>query len=206
MRFYDGLLGHDPDIFYNSTGHRCKELSELNFRNYILFAGDNIGLGLDKPIEETYPYLVAKSLGVDYYNLSIFNGGLDAIKLNLIAWFSTFKEKPKAVIISCEFINSLLCSLDGQTFFAGHLEDENIIELMNAGNTTGFFNARNEMANKHLNKVITSPIFQIKLPEKEVIFRENILDIDYQGDIYDYVKLADTVIPFVKQTFTKVRP
>lgn len=206
MRFYDGLLGHDPDIFYNSTGHRCKELSELNFRNYVLFAGDNVGLGLDKPIEETYPYLVANSLKMDYYNLSIFNGGLDATKVNLISWFTRFKEKPKAVVISCEFINSMLCTKDNVNYWAGDLNDEYVSAMMTAGNESGFFTCRNIMATVQLNSVITCPVFQVVFPNKEPIIKENIFNTLHEGPIYDYSAIANKLVSSIKGTFISVRP
>lgn len=206
MRFYDHLLGHDPETFYNSTGHRCKELSELNFRNYILFAGDNIGLGLDKPIEETYPYLVAKSLKMDYYNLSIFNGGLDATKVNLISWFSNVKERPKALVVSCEFINSTICTQDNINFYPGDLNDEYISDYMTAANYTGFFHGKNLVSSIQLNALINCPIFQVIYPDREPIFKENSFDINHDEGLYDYAAIANKIIASMKNTFKKVRP
>jgi hypothetical protein len=80
------LRNWESNVNLNSYGHRCKELSELNLHNYILFVGDNICLSYHLPIEETFPYIVSKKLNVDYYNLSIFNGGIEAIKFNLLSW------------------------------------------------------------------------------------------------------------------------
>jgi len=116
MQFYDNLLGHELSLDFNSRGHRCKEIEELDQRKYFLFVGDNISLGLGTPIEETYPYLISKKFNTDYYNLSIFNGGLDAIKYNLLAWNSVVKVPPKAIIISTEFLNSFLVSNKNYTF------------------------------------------------------------------------------------------
>ena len=32
MQFYDNLLGHDLADIFNSRGHRCKEIEEINER------------------------------------------------------------------------------------------------------------------------------------------------------------------------------
>ena len=117
MQFYNGLLGHDPSEYFNSSGHRCKELKDVDLHKYILFAGDNVGVDLSKPVEETYPYLISQRLKMDYYNLCVFNGGLDAIKFNLISWFQLVPQKPKMIIISTEFLNSIITSDHNHSFF-----------------------------------------------------------------------------------------
>ncbi len=179
MRFVDGLLGHDPDNIYNSHGHRCKELSELNLRNYILFVGDNAGLELDKPIEETVPYLTAKELGVDYYNLCVFNGGSDAIKFNLFSWMFRF-PKPKAIIVASEFINSLLISDPNQSFIsAADLSDDMVTDAINAANNNGFFNARHYMLDTLISNTIQIPIYQLTIKEKLKVLSKTAIDIDH---------------------------
>ena len=160
MQFYGSFLGHDPGIDFNSYGHRCKELKDINLQNYILFAGDNIGVGLGTAIEKTYPYLVAQKLKLDYYNLCIYNGGLDALRYNLITWFTKIKQRPRAVIVSCEFLNSLIVSDQNYSYYEHcDLEDEGVRELLDAGNMTGFFNARHMFADRQINNLITTPIY-----------------------------------------------
>jgi len=179
MRFVDGLLGHDPDNIYNSHGHRCKELSELNLRNYILFVGDNAGLQLNKPIEETLPYLTAKELAVDYYNLCIFNGGSDAIKFNLFSWLFKF-PKPKAIIIASEFFNSLLISDQNHSFIdAADLSDDMVTDAINAANNNGFFNGRRYMLDTLISNSIQIPIYQLSIKDKIKVLSEIAVDIDY---------------------------
>lgn len=179
MRFVDGLLGHNSDNIYNSHGHRCKELSEVNLRNYILFVGDNAGLQLNKPIEETLPYLTSKELGIDYYNLCIFNGGSDAIKFNLFSWLFKF-PKPKAIVIASEFFNSLLVSDQNHSYIdAADLSDDMVTDAINAANNNGFFNARQYMLDNLISNTIQIPIYQLIIKDKIKVLSNTAIDIDY---------------------------
>lgn len=96
---YTGVDHKNIEYKLNSLGHRCKDLSEINLDEYILFAGcsNTFGIGLD--LENTYPYLVSKKLNCDYYNLSISGTGIDVLEYNLLTWFLTIKQKPKALIV-----------------------------------------------------------------------------------------------------------
>ena len=92
MRFIDGFIGHDPDEkYFNSRGHRCKEIEDIDLRRYVLFAGDNVAVDYNNSIEKTYPYIIANKLGLDYYNLAIFNGGVECLKYNLFTWSAKIK-------------------------------------------------------------------------------------------------------------------
>lgn len=207
MQFYDSFLGHDPGIDFNSLGHRCKELKDLNLQNYILFAGDNIGVGLGTAIEETYPYLVANKLKTEYYNLSIFNGGLDALRYNLITWFTLIKQRPRAVIVSCEFLNSLIISDQNYSYYEHcDLKDEGVKELLDAGNMTGFFNARHIFANRQINNIITCPIYQIVFKDKQPAFTHNIINITHADDMFDHEKISDNLVSQIRKRMVTVRP
>lgn len=83
----------------NSNGHRCKEIKDIDLNNYILYAGCSHTEGIGLELENTYPYLLSKSLNCDYYNLSVGGSGIDVILHNLIVWFGIVKHKPKLVII-----------------------------------------------------------------------------------------------------------
>lgn len=87
-------------VFYNrnSLGHRSKEIKDLD-HNYILFAGCSITVGSAVALEETFAYLTAKHLGLDYYNLAVEGSGYDLVAYNLASWFKNVSVKPKAVII-----------------------------------------------------------------------------------------------------------
>lgn len=207
MQFYNDLLGHDPSPLYNSHGHRCKELSELNIQNYILFAGDNVSLGLGKPVEETYPYLTAKALNIDYYNLSLFNGGIDSIKYNLLTWFATMKKAPKAVVVSTEFLNSFLVSdINYNKINVADFDTDIVKEFLDAGNTTGFLSVRHLLAEKILQNSIHVPIYQIKFKSKFFLFSENKFDIDYDSEVIDHSHISNLLIAEYKRNQARVLP
>jgi hypothetical protein len=207
MKFVNGLLGNGLSEQYNSNGHRCKEISEINLQNYILFAGDNGSLGLDKPIEQTFPYLISQKLKCDYYNLSVFNGGLDALRYNLITWCNMCK-KPKAVIISVEFMNSLLIS--DQNFLAIHAanyNDEVINDITDAGNVSGFFEGRNILARELLKQYVICPIYQLRYKNSIQLFdSEFVTDINYEGDQFDYQNIANIISTTIISKSQRVRP
>lgn len=207
MKFVDKLLGNGLSAPYNSNGHRCKEISEINFQNYILFAGDNGSLGLDKPIEQTFPYLISQKLKCDYYNLSVFNGGLDALRYNLITWFVKYK-RPKAVIISCEFLNALLVSDNNFIKFrAANYNDDMIQDIANIGNVRGFFAGRNILSRELLKQYIICPIYQLRYKDSVQLFDSDfVTDIPYDGDQFDYNNIANIISSAIISKSQRVRP
>lgn len=207
MNFYDNLLGNDLSDIFNSRGHRCKELEEINLRNYILFAGDNVGVGWGTPVEETYPYLVSKKLNVDYYNLSIFNGGLDALKYNLITWYMTIPQKPRAIVISNEFLNSFIVSdLNQRKFSPCDLNDEKIQVVLDTGNTTNFFTSRQYFADKLISNLIKNPIYQIEFKDRIPAFNTNVINLKHEGDMFDHKAISEIVITELNKTKRQARP
>lgn len=90
----------DIEISYirNSVGHRCIDISQLDFDNYIMFAGCSFTEGIGLELEKTYPYLLSKKLNCDYYNVALGGTGVDAIIHNLTIWINTYK-KPKLLIV-----------------------------------------------------------------------------------------------------------
>lgn len=96
----DFLFGHNPNEFENnSLGHRSKDLDKLNLNNYILFAGCSVTWGVGLHLEETYPYLTAKSLNLDYYNLAIPGSSLELAIVNIFSFLKNIKEKPKFIVL-----------------------------------------------------------------------------------------------------------
>ena len=73
-----GMVG-DPE--YNSFGHRCKEIADLDFDNYVLFAGCSHTVGVGVTVKQSYPYRVAKKLKCDYYNLGLGDCVVDGIMI-----------------------------------------------------------------------------------------------------------------------------
>lgn len=87
----------------NSNGHRCKEITDIDLSNYILFAGCSHTEGIGLELENTYPYLLSKLLNCDYYNLGVGGSGIDVLLHNLIVWSGTVKQKPKLVVVQWPF-------------------------------------------------------------------------------------------------------
>lgn len=206
MKIKDGLIGHNSDIYYNSNGHRCKELSELNFRNYLLFAGDNLSLALDKDIEETYPSIISKALRMDYYNISIFNGGLDCTKHNLISWIYN-KPKPKAIILGFEFLNAILqCRMGSDEFEYVDYENEIIKDVMNYANTSGFFWGRKKLFNTLLESINDIPIYQILLPNKQYLLDSKITNVSYNNEDFDHKLISNKIIDLLNFKYNTIKP
>lgn len=204
MQFYDTLLGHELDPQFNSRGHRCKELEELNLHNYILFVGDSISLALDKPIEETYPYIASKKLRMDYYNLSITNGGLDSIKYNILSWNSIQPSKPKLIVVASEFLNSFIVSDKNHSFWkVCDYNDDNVKELFDAGNHNAFFTTRRILADKLIRNTIISPIYQIVLKDRISLFSTGVTNIDSE---YDQESIARLIVQEYNKHSRVARP
>jgi len=207
MQFYNNLLGHDLADIFNSRGHRCKEIEEINLQNYILFAGDNVGVGWGTPIEETYPYLVSKALKKDYYNLSIFNGGLDSLRYNLITWYHKIPQKPRAIIISNEFLNSFIVSdLNNTTFLPCDLNDENVKSVLDSGNTTNYFLTRQYFTDKLISNLIKIPIYQIEFKDKIPALKNNVISLKHEGDIFDHHAISKLIVAEFNKTKIQIRP
>jgi len=92
---------HDKKLTYsfNNQGHRSKNFKDIDQDNYILFTGCSHTMGIGLELEKTYPYIVSKKLGVDYYNLALPATGIDVVEYNLLTWFFTVIKKPKLIIV-----------------------------------------------------------------------------------------------------------
>jgi hypothetical protein len=84
---------------YNDHGHRCKNINEIDFDNYILFVGCSHTEGVGVELENTYCNVVAKHLNLDYYNIALGASGLDVLEHNVSLWFRRFHKKPRYLII-----------------------------------------------------------------------------------------------------------
>lgn len=207
MQFVDDLIGNDNSPQFNNRGHRCKEIEEINLHNYFLFAGDNVGLGLDRDITETYPYIVSKALKTDYYNLCVFNGGVDCLRYNLLTWLNQYNEKPRAIVVSYEFLNSVIVSDHNfENLRYCDLDDDTTQDLLEMAQTTGFFKMRNYITDKLITRLVNIPIFQINFSDKQNVFTTNIVNIDYDGDIYDHNTIAALLIRNIRSKQEKAKP
>ena len=207
MKFYGNFLGNDPADIFNSRGHRCKEIEEINLQNYILFAGDNVGLGWGTPLVQTYPYLISKALNIDYYNLSVFNGGIESLRYNLITWYTTMPQKPRAVVISNEFLNSFIVSdINGNKLKPCDLNDEKVKIVLDTGNTTNYFKTRQYFTNKLLANIIKTPIYQIEFKNKIPALDSSVINLKHNGDMFDHKAITKLVVDEINKTKRQARP
>ena len=209
MRFYDNLLGHnlsDPNLNLNLHGHRCRNISDINMHNYILFAGDNVAVDFNQPLEKTYPYLISNSLKMDYYNVAVFNGGLETIKYNLLTWYHTY-PKPKFIVVSAEFLDSLLVSDSKINDIAvADYNNKAITQIMSVGETSGFFPSRRVFAENVLLNTLAVPIYQIKFENKNPLFTSVVNTVNLTGDIFNHEKIAELVVSAYQSTKRKMVP
>lgn len=206
MKIKDGLIGHDYDIYYNSNGHRCKEINETNLRNYILFAGDNLSLALDKRIEETYPSIISRALRMDYYNISVFNGGFDCTKHNLLSWLYT-KPKPKAIVIGFEFLNAIVKSeIAQETLDYVDYNDKTVQDVLDSGNYCGFFWGRKELFNILAEHIIDVPIYQISFTNRENLFNKLAVNVNCDNDVFDHQSISEKIINLLETKSKKIMP
>ncbi len=152
----------------NSNGHRCKEIKDIDLNNYILYAGCSHTEGIGLELEKTYPYLLAHSLNCDYYNLGIGGTGIDVLLHNLIVWYGTVKQKPKAVIIQWPFwgrysrftSEPTITNLQNTTLsIVGGTKDPMLME----GEEVHYFKTIEHLAKIKINYIIDVPIINVGL-------------------------------------------
>ena len=122
-QYTDKLKKEGKDWYYrtanitykrNSLGHRCKDVSEIDFDNYILTAGCSQTEGIGLELEKTYTHLLAEKLNCDYYNLGIGGTGIDIMRHNITVWLNTYK-KPKLLIVQWP-VHMRFCRFDGNPY------------------------------------------------------------------------------------------
>ena len=179
------LYNHSGDSL-NSLGHRCQEVSDvlgtnLDFRKYFLVLGDNAGLHMHKPVEETWPYLLATTINYQYYNLAILDGGLEGVRYNLFNWLNMY-SKPKMIFISCEWANR---------FIGVDYEHENTRKASELADDAGFFKGRRRLFSALLEH-IDIPIYQIVGPhDVPTVLSDSIKNIAVEHS--DDAKVAEIV-------------
>lgn len=149
---------------YNENGHRCKNISEIDLDNYILFSGCSYVEGIGLALENTLPYLMSSELNMDYYNLALGGSGIDTMTYNLIQWFNNVKKLPKAVIIIWSFpTRFLLVEPKSINFVLPNNSERNLLHFMVMGDKLKYFNSK-----KILNaKMIRSCYRETKVIELE---------------------------------------
>lgn len=163
--FEEHLLSQPDDWYYrtanisyihNDNGHRCKNISEVNLDNYVLFTGCSHTEGIGLELEKSYPYLTSHGLGYDYYNLAVSATGIDVVEHNIIVWLSTVKKKPKIIFIQWpDYTRFLSANPEYKTFIPhGTWTEEDLSNrVIVNGDLSGAFAARRQLAQKNIQNV-----------------------------------------------------
>lgn len=163
-------LYHTEEITYayNNLGHRCNNVDEINLDDYLLFTGCSHTEGIGLKLEKTYPYLTAKELECDYYNLSMAGTGFDVLEYNLIMWLSKIKKKPKAVVIQwpdhSRFV-SLYPGYNNLIQSGRWMTDVNITRFMAISEELGVVHARKQITRNLLKNIIDVPLIEINFTQ-----------------------------------------
>lgn len=199
------------DYRHNKFGHRCKNLEDINLSNYILFTGCSHTEGVGLELERSYSYLTSELLQCDYYNLALGGTGIDVLLFNLVAWFSTVKQLPRAVVIQwpdeSRFI-SVEYSSPNIVPIGTWSDDKKFTASIAADSMNGIAASRAILAKKLIEIIIPCPIHYVviksqKLPDG-LGSKSTFLKVDLARDLAHFgiksnESLADELATVIKQ-------
>jgi hypothetical protein len=157
---------HSLSYVRNSNGHRCKEITDIDLNNYILFIGCSYTEGIGLELENTYSYLLSKKLECDYYNLALGETGIDVINYNIVTWFSKIKQPPKLLIVQWpNRTRATVCQSDewhnyGMWSTTNHKLKNEIRNFFISGEDIGFFKTKKILTKQIIYNIATCPIIE----------------------------------------------
>lgn len=186
---------------YNSFGHRCNEIEQIDLDNYLLFAGCSHTEGVGLELEKTFPYLVSNQLGMDYYNLAVGGTGIDVITHNLIMWLHNVKKLPKALIIQWPSSERFLLT-DGNElkFFNGTSDDDSILRFIDSGMEINYFNSVKNLSKKLLMTLYDCKLINVEFQsfnddiDANLVRKDFARDLSHAGILSNQI-VADEIIP-----------
>lgn len=200
---------HEVTYNFNSHGHRCDDLSSLDFENYILFLGDSHTVGIGLELEKTYAYISSKSLGLPYYNLGIGGTGIDVMLYNLITWLSKYPKPKYICMFWSDVARSFFKDKNDQCFkVSGPWDDEeNVKNMYRYGDASGYFDARLVLVSNMIKNTLASykipnssftifsiPPSLVSLPIQHVsVIGEHARDLSHFG-IKTHKNIADSIV------------
>jgi hypothetical protein len=146
----------DISYEYNSFGHRCKNLNDIDLDNYILFSGCSYVEGIGLELKKTFPHIVSDELGTDYYNLGVGGSGIDVMTYNLVTWFSKVKKLPKAVVIMWTFEERFATWSFPEhrfKFNIPNMTDENTARFMSLGQQLDYFKTKKNLNSRSVKQL-----------------------------------------------------
>lgn len=183
----------DISYVYNSLGHRCKNIEDIDLDNYLLFTGCSHTEGIGLELEKTFPYIVSQSLGIDYYNLAIGGSGADIMTHNLITWLSTVKKLPKALIIMWPAkIRFCLKEQEMWTVYNSGAKEPNMLRFMTLGDQIGYFDTI-RLLNEKLINTCYSDTKIVNLDSAYIPYVDHARDLAHPG-ILTNISLANRIL------------
>lgn len=96
----DWTWKHTPiEYKYNSFGHRCKELVDIDHENFLLTFGCSYTVGIGINETDTWAYKLSQTIGSDLYNIALEASGCDIQAYNTMHWVTSKFPKPKLVVV-----------------------------------------------------------------------------------------------------------
>lgn len=173
---------------YNSLGHRCKNTSDIDLHNYILFVGCSHTEGIGLELEKTYPYLISQALNLDYYNLGLSSSGLDVFFYNLSSWLA---RNPKPIFIVLQWPDEyrFITKKEHIDYIVPHGSwdiDDDIKDFLLTGDNIEYFQTRKKYILEYISHL---PIPTINLSCGRELILPNALNFkqsDYARDLKHY--------------------
>jgi len=181
--FKKSLLTKPDDWYYrthpisyirNSTGHRSKELGDLDLDNYILFTGCSLTEGIGLELEKTYPHIVSNKFNADYYSLALGGTGPDVVMYNLVQWYNIVKTPPKALVIQwpCNARYSVINKEKGQDHLTSigpwmAKDNPDIGKFLTYGelSTVLYFSSKKTIAERLIKSLFTCPVIYFEMTD-----------------------------------------
>jgi hypothetical protein len=172
--FLENLHKQPPDWYYRDTkitykynnhGHRCKDLKEINFSNYLLFTGCSHTQGIGLELEKTFPYMLSQELGMDYYNLALSASGVDVLHYNLMIWFAKYKLKPRAIFVQWPDHSRFISSHDNFTNvvpMGSWTQDPKAKKFVVDSEISGMFQTRKLLYHNQIHHVAGVPVISLQ--------------------------------------------
>ncbi len=204
----DWYYRHNPVSYtYNEFGHRSKSIDDIDLDNYILFTGCSLTVGTGLALEDTYSYLVADELNIDYYNLALGGSGIDILTYNLITWINYTKKQPKALVIQWpEYTRFALLGEYGMLpqLSASYPDNHDVVKFMILGEQLDYFASR-----KHLNYRLISTLYDCKIinvgfegekpldADVRLYIKDHARDLSHPG-IESHKKLSNEILAYIR--------